>query len=396
MLLAGVVYRDEILDDLVERFPSLSVDTGLKSWPAPDGGATQIAAGGAVSCARMKSGEAWCWGAVGWGPEPQPVQMQYGILHGRPRPVARGVERVAAGRHLRCVQRDDHNLECHRQREAATEMAYVNDIVIQDVVEAFVGVEHACVLRRDQTVACWGDNRSGQLGDGSKIPRPAPVVVPGLADVAALTLGLWHTCALTRAGAVQCWGNNNVGQLGDGTTTEHLAPRAVPGLTDVVAIASGLLDTCALLRDGTVRCWGRREFGLVNVTPPITSPEPVDGIRDAAAIAAGQRETCVVRAAGRVVCWTTLPGKPLRKKHLAGVAEVAVGDSHACARLRDGNVVCWGENDAGQVGAYLGTYELPLPHGGAATNVVRAADLPVPVRWDTPLPATSSSSSASP
>lgn len=36
------------------------------------------------------------------------------------------------------------------------------------MVEVVAGTRHACAVRRDGAVACWGANESGQLGIGSR------------------------------------------------------------------------------------------------------------------------------------------------------------------------------------------------------------------------------------
>lgn len=89
------------------------------------------------------------------------------------------------------------------------------------MTQVAVGRFHACALRRNGELLCWGGNAFGQLGDGTRVNRPAPAVVGGLGPVARVAAGSKHTCVVTVAGAVLCWGSNADGQLGDGTTVSR-------------------------------------------------------------------------------------------------------------------------------------------------------------------------------
>jgi Regulator of chromosome condensation (RCC1) repeat len=125
------------------------------------------------------------------------------------------------------------------------------------------GYYHSCAVTGASGVACWGENGSGQLGDGTTTERHTPVQVSGLTSgVVAIAAGDYYTCALTDAGAVLCWGRNAEGHLGDGTTIQRHTPVPVSGLTSgIVAIAGGGDHTCALTDDGAVACWGWNVFG---------------------------------------------------------------------------------------------------------------------------------------
>ena len=156
---------------------------------------------------------------------------------------------------------------------------------IKGSISKVTGMYHSCALLSSGAVKCWGNNSSGQLGDGTMpTPRTTPVDVSGLSSgVTAITAGYLHTCALLSTGAVKCWGQNGYGQIGDGTTTTpRTTPVDVSGLSSgVIAISAGYYHSCALLSSGAVKCWGYNPYGQIGdgtTTTPRTTPVDVLGI----------------------------------------------------------------------------------------------------------------------
>ena len=100
-----------------------------------------------------------------------------------------------------------------------------------------VGVaEHvSCAVKSDATVVCWGADLAA-LGDGGVGASAVPVTIKGplgvgvLGNVAAVAPGVRHACALKKDGTVWCWGKNDRGQLGDGTKVDSAYPVKVTGL----------------------------------------------------------------------------------------------------------------------------------------------------------------------
>jgi alpha-tubulin suppressor-like RCC1 family protein len=97
---------------------------------------------------------------------------------------------------------------------------------------------HSCAVLTDGTAQCWGFNGDGELGIGTTTGPTAgpdgpsayvPVAVLNLTGATAITGGSSDTCALAGS-TVACWGNNVNGELGNGTTTNSSTPVVVPAL----------------------------------------------------------------------------------------------------------------------------------------------------------------------
>lgn len=128
--------------------------------------------------------------------------------------------------------------------------------------------DHACAVRADGTVDCWGRKPGTPIGNwlysGCGTPSdclmtPTTVPLPGIAI--RVTLGTDHACALLTSGAVYCWGDNTFGQLGR-PGASSLTPVAVAGGFSFATISAGANHTCAVeLGTGLVGCWGANDYG---------------------------------------------------------------------------------------------------------------------------------------
>lgn len=156
------------------------------------------------------------------------------------------------------------------------------------VTKISVGAKHVCALA-NASVYCWGDNSSGQLGrSGGDASLPVAVSVSSpsalqgkeVIDIAASNN---YTCALASDGSVACWGNNQYGQLGNGSYNASSIPTAVvktgelAGQRGVQLAKVAGYSMCVLARAasdsssssvGAPYCWG---MGMGRGTVPASS-----------------------------------------------------------------------------------------------------------------------------
>jgi alpha-tubulin suppressor-like RCC1 family protein len=137
------------------------------------------------------------------------------------------------------------------------------------------GPGFTCGVTTDGAAYCWGDNSSGELGDGTITNRSAPIAVAGGLSFIAVSTGLRYSCGLTASGAAYCWGQNDHGQLGDGTATNRTTPVAVLGGISFVAVRTGARHTCGLAAGGTAYCWGANSSGQLGNGTTSDSYTPV-------------------------------------------------------------------------------------------------------------------------
>jgi hypothetical protein len=102
----------------------------------------------------------------------------------------------------------------------------------QDVQSMALGEFDICVVKRIGTMACLGQNFSGQLGNGE---QGATLFQGQLVDVVGISKpmvhavgGLGHVCAISNDERIFCWGSNFRGNLGVGIPNSTLSFSKLP------------------------------------------------------------------------------------------------------------------------------------------------------------------------
>lgn len=308
----------------VATYPSAVLVSGLNNVVA-------IAAGGAHTCALLQRGDVTCWG---WNSVGQ---------------IGNGAGGAA--------------------RDIVSPQPVVGHLGITAVG---VGANHICMVDRQGTVWCWGDNGFGQLGIGSSLggnARTLPSEVDAAANTAAVTTGANHTCALLVTNDLNCWGRNTIGQLGNsfsGDLADSPVPYFVGNFIGVTAFAVGGDQSCAIVA-GQIYCWGDNQYGQI-ASEPVgigefrTTPTPIDGVTTAIDVVVGAQHVCALLESGSVTCWgrnnqhqlgydgTEMSMTPREVPGVRDITTLAAGDNHTCAVQKNQQVICWGSNQNGQLG----------------------------------------------
>ncbi|MBI3773341.1 MAG: hypothetical protein HY272_11660 [Gammaproteobacteria bacterium] len=192
------------------------------------------------------------------------------------------------------------------------------------------GAQNTCALDMQNKLYCWGINTNGEVGNDTKLPTSNPTLI-GTDTWISIALGNNHACAIKSGYTLWCWGANASGQVGDGTFAEKPSQTRIGADSDWLAISANGDHTCGIRHvdvgggsfNNTLWCWGKNNKGQLGVgigdTTNRNTLTQVGAATDWNAISTGGEHTCGIRR------------------------EVAGGGF-------DNKLYCWGDNSFGQYG----------------------------------------------
>jgi hypothetical protein len=260
----------------------------------------------------------------------------------------------------------------------------VKVVGVANVAKIAVGGAHVCALTSNHQLYCWGRNGFGEVGNGTV---NSPVLVPTLIQpggaqfsTLAVSAGATFTCAVRTDNSVYCWGQNTSGQLGIGNQTQMTTPTLVPGAAGAIGITSGRFFNCTWT--GTKNyCWGRNQGGELGVGQAAGSylsvPTLVPGVPAATSIAAGDYHAMAITPTG-VFGWgadgngqlgdglnTNIQWSAEQVFPVGSYSKLSMSETTTCGLSPTKGEQCWGSGVSGQLG-----------NGGSMDSWV-----PVPVKW---------------
>lgn len=247
-------------------------------------------------------------------------------------------------------------------------VACASDSCATSLVTTF-GLGGYCALLNDRTVACWGQNSSGQLGRGpaaGTVESATPARVEGLSNIVSLD----HTCALDGDGAMWCWGRGPYLRSPSSAFTNESAPvkLSIPPATRAATYVGNVFDPtpdtisiaeygvgCGLVSDGLL-CWGKNEkaqiaplqnpYANLALAPQLVPLPPGAKVRS---IHLGMASFILLED-GTLLSWghnpsigrvsSLFPDPHPKRVPLTGVTSVDTFETVACATAQ-GSAYCW-------------------------------------------------------
>lgn len=132
---------------------------------------------------------------------------------------------------------------------------------LTNIIDIAAGHQFSMALDSSGRVYVWGNNKDGQIGNGSSYPFfTTPQLVTDISNIKSISAGHYHALAQNANGIVYGWGRANSGALGETTSEKYYSPRAL-SISNVEKIVAGVDNSFFIKKDKTVYACGKNSYG---------------------------------------------------------------------------------------------------------------------------------------
>lgn len=224
---------------------------------------------------------------------------------------------------------------------------------------------HAVAMKIDGTLWVWGNNSSGQFGNGTTTNSNHPINVGTTSNWRTATSGGNYILAIKQDGTLWGWGYNGDGELGNnGQYTSE--PNIIQIGTDNnwKLLGPGFSHSMAIKNDNTLWCWGdvySGALGIGTTSGNINNPMQL-GTSSWTMVKGGYHYTLGIKQDGTLWAWglndkgqlgdgtTVNKNLPVQIGIGNDWVKISVGYRHSLGIKQDGTLWTWGLNDKGQLG----------------------------------------------
>lgn len=237
-------------------------------------------------------------------------------------------------------------------------------------------------IKPDGTLWGWGENASGQLGDGTNASNPIPIQIGSDTNWLKVSTNTDHTLGIKTDGTLWAWGDNLYGQVGDGTNINKTTPVQIGTDTNWKAVEAGILHSIALKTDGTIWSWGANMFHQLGDETSINRnfPAQVGTDNDWASINSNSSHTMAIKTNGTLWSWggnsdgqlgdgtIVFRSYPVQVGTDSNWLKTSTGGGFTVAIKNNGTLWSWGDNIVGQLGNGTTTDQLLPVQVGTGTD----------------------------
>ena len=207
----------------------------------------------------------------------------------------------------------------------------------KDIVDVYEISEVVIAKDSSGKLYSWGENYSGQLGNGTTENSSMPVCISDIEEsplkgknIVNVYVDFSTMIAKDSDGKLYSWGYNGSGQLGDGTTNESNIPICISNIENSPLNGKNIVDvhnygSTIIAKDsnGKLYTWGENDYGQLG------------------------NGTGTTENSSMPICISDIENSPLKGKNIVNIYWY---DSAIIAKDSDGKLYSWGRNNFGQLG----------------------------------------------